>query len=204
MRKSVIIYGVVALAVSNQLTFCQMMPSHGASAAGRAPAVITPTTMGGPSWAYDNDLGVDFLLMPSPRDRHFDQMLGINLNITFPVNPNFGFRLGTGYESFDGKNNGGDADVVPFGFSFLIGPPAENPLSYGAEFGLRYNVVDYHDYDDGVGAILGVGIGIGQGSGFGVALGLNYRFDISDIKNRQDEKISLEGFALLLSLRGSF
>lgn len=184
----------------------QMLPSHGAAAAGASPALRTSTTPHSTSYsAWRGDLGVDFILLPSPDDKRFDETLGLGLNATFPLQSAVALRAGVAHESFRGKKGIEDADIVPLSLSFLIGPPMDMPLSVGLELGLRYNVVDFKDaggdYDNGVGGIVGLNIATAATDGFGIEFGIAHRFDISESENNNKEKLSLEGLALRLSLR---
>ena len=209
MKKRIcLIAGLSVAACAFQTVPAQMLPSHGAAAAGRTPAFVESSTQYVPSAAWRKDLGIDLIYIPSPKDDRFDDALGIGLNVTFPLQSIMAVRAGVGMESFEGKTGVEDADVVPLSLSFLIGPPIEGPVSVGLELGLRYNFIDYTgeggEYDDGVGGLVGLNITAGATSGFALEFGVGYRFDISESENDAGDELSLEGVALKLALRFSF
>jgi hypothetical protein len=158
--------------------------------------------------AWKNDVGLDFIFVPSPDDDRFEDGMGLGMSLTFPFQTVAALRLNAAYESYTGEEGVEDGSLVPFGFTFLIGPPIKGPLSAGLEAGLTYNVVDFEDaggeYDNGVGAYVGVNIAVAAADAFGVEFGVGYRLDISESQNDADEKLSLEGAVIRFSLRYAF
>ena len=208
-RMSAIASCLLASVIVSSSAFAQQLPSHGASAAGQAPTLVSPDGYkSAPYAAWQNDFGLEINYIPSPDDDRFDDGLGVGASINFPLQSYMAFRLGGSYETMNGADGFDDADVIPLGFSLLLGPANESPVSVGLELGLRYNLIDYADaggeYDDGFGGIAGAVLAFGGTSGFGTELGLGYRFDIMECENDAGDELSLEGFALRLAFRFSY
>ncbi|HMP72489.1 MAG TPA: hypothetical protein PKE55_04425 [Kiritimatiellia bacterium] len=212
MKHSIRVLAVAVMAASVVFTMGasgQTLPSHGAVVTGAQPGITPTPAVRPPSYmAWRSDVGLDFIYLPSTDDKRFDEALGIGVNVTFPLQQILAIRTGIAFESLQGKTGIPDADVIPLSLSFLIGPPPRTAFNGGVELGLRYNIVDYKDeggdYDNGVGAYAGVNLSTALATGFGLEFGAGYRFDISGSKNDANEKLSLEGLGLRLSLRFAF
>lgn len=208
MKKCIVLMSVLSMIAFLSSATAQQLPSHGAAAAGKTPTLVIPENPTAPYSAWRSDVGLEIIYMPSPDDDRFDDMLGFNGSITFPLTPYIGFRTVAGYESFQGDDGFDDADVVPLGFSFMFSPLTEGFINAGLELGLRYNVVDYSeagdDFDNSFSGIAGLHVATDPSGGFGVEFGAGYRFDIVESENDAGDELSLDGLALKLALRFSF
>lgn len=188
----------------------QTLPSHGAISASGNRVVRPEPSQRSVSYTgiWNGDFGVDLLYMPSPGENLFEEAIGVGLNATFPLKHSLGLRFGVGHETFSGNKDVEDADVIPFGFSFLMGPPTGTIINMGLELGLLYHLVDYSDdngdYDDAVGGVAGIILTTSGTSAATVELGAKYRFAISPSENDEDEEISLDGVYISLSLRVAY
>jgi len=207
MSKSKRIIGAAFLAAwgFSYMAHGQALPSHGATAAGvTVPFWATPEVFFPQPTAWQSDIALEFMYLPSPDDDRFDDALGLGVSGTISLQSALALRLGVGYESFQGKTGFDDADIVPLGLSFLIGPPLKGPFSVGLELGLRYSFVDFKDdggsYDNSVNGIAGLILQAKTG-GFILEISGGYRYDISASKNDEGDKLSLEGLALKLAIR---
>lgn len=190
----------------------QQLPSHGAAAAGREPAIVEGSKATGYShFDWKQDLGVEAVWVPSPEDDRFEDALGIGVNLTFPLSQRaMAVRVGGGFETYkvDGDLGGDDAKVVPVNVSLLVGPASDGPLHVGLEVGLRYNFVDYEDvggeFSDGLGGVVGLQLATDASGGFGAEIGVGYRFDLVEADNDAGDELDLGGLHLRLALRFSY
>ncbi|MFU8781142.1 MAG: hypothetical protein ACNA71_08990 [Kiritimatiellia bacterium] len=210
MRKEVR-FGVLAMVVviccSYSLAWGQMLPSHGASAAGRTPVLIAGHVPAQTGYVFTNDLGLALVYGPSPRENLFKEKLGFAVHATFPMHPQFGLRLSTGFERFAAKRPGVDGEVIPLGLSFLLGFPGADRIPVGLELGLQYQFVDYEDargdFDNAFGGVVGLLYEPRLADSVSFGFGVRYGFDISQSENDAGEELSLEGFDVRLSVRFS-
>lgn len=208
MKKCVLLIVCLSLISLSGMTHAQQLPSHGAAAAGKTPTIVVPENPAYPYPGWRSDMAFEIIYMPSPDDVRFDDMLGVNASITFPLTPSVSIRPVTGYETYQGKTGFEDVDIIPLGFSFMFAPVPSGFINVGLELGLRYNIVDFseagYDFDDSFSGIAGLHVATDTSGGFGVELGTGYRFDISESENDAGNKLSLEGLALKLALRFTF
>lgn len=200
--------GVFVLLFAVQGVRAQMLPSHGASAAGQEPVLVTRRAPAHTGYYFTNDVGLSLVYGPSPKERGFDEVLGFSLHATFPMQASVGLRASAGYEKYGAKRPGDDANVMPLGLSVVLGLPGEAMVPVALELGLRYNIVDFEDvvgdYDNGFGGVAGLYFEPALQDMLSFSAGLRYTFDISKSENDMGDSFSLEGLAILLGLRLTF
>lgn len=201
-----LVLSVVTVLVLTATAQGQQLPSHGAAAAGKTPTIIESVASPGATYAaWEQDIGLDILYVPSPDDDRLKDGLGLGLSYTIPLQRYNALRLNAAYESFSGESGFDDADILPIGFSFMLGIPTDGPVKVGFELGIRYCFVDAEDvggdYDNAFNGVAGIQLATQGLGGFDVEFGAGYRLDISASENDAGEELSLEGLQLRLALR---
>lgn len=207
-RTDQITLGLAALVFMVQGVTAQMLPSHGAAAAGSAPVLVQRAPAIGSGDVFYHDIGIDLIYGPSPKDKRFDDILGFGLSATFPLQSYLALRTGVGFERYQGNGANDDANVIPLGLSFLVGFPGALRIPVALEAGLRYQFVDFADedgdYDNALGAVIGLSVASSATSGVSYGVGLSYGLDISKSKNDAGETLPLEAFLIKLSFRFTY
>lgn len=198
----------VVLLVFGGHVFAQELPSHGAAVAGGSRLAAPAGHARSPSGEYwQQDIGLELIFTPSPDENRFTEGLGAALSTTWPLQAGLASRLSVGLESLR-ADEGEDADLIPLGFSFLIGPPGRSPVQMAVELGLRYVIVDYRDeggsYGDAVDGVAGLSVMVSASEALGIELGAGYRFDLSKSQNDINEELSLAGVQIRLAVRMAF